>query len=258
MPAPINTLKAALQRGEMQVGLWMGLANPIVAEIAAHAGFDWCLIDGEHGPNTVTTFLAQLQAMNGAPAQPVVRVPVGEAWMLKQVLDLGAQSVLVPMVDTGEQAAAMVRAVRYAPDGVRGLGSALARASGFNAIGDYAKTANQQICLMVQVESAAAVANIDAIAGTEGIDVVFIGPADLSADMGFLGNASAPEVVAAIEHVITRIRAAGKVAGIITFNEDQFGYYRRLGVTFLGVGGDVPLFAAALRGLADRAKNAAG
>jgi 4-hydroxy-2-oxoheptanedioate aldolase len=256
MPAPVNELKAALLRGEMQIGLWLGLANPVVSEIASRAGYDWCLIDAEHGPNTVTSILAQLQAMNGAPAQPVVRVPVGEAWMLKQVLDLGAQSVLVPMVDTGEQAAAMVRAVRYAPAGVRGLGSAMARASGFNAIGDYALTANQQICLMVQIESAAAVANIDAIAATEGIDVVFIGPADLSADMGFLGNAGAPEVVAAIEHAIARIRAAGKAAGIITFSEDRFAYYKGLGVTFLGVGGDVPLFSAAVRGLADRARNA--
>lgn len=256
MPAPINGLKAALLRDEMQIGLWMGFAHPIAAEIVANAGFDWCLIDAEHGPNTVTSVLAQLQAMNGAVAHPVVRVPVGEDWILKQVLDLGAQSVLVPMVDTGEQAAAMVRAVRYAPEGVRGLGSALARASGFNAIGDYAQTANQQICLMVQVESAAAVANIDAIAGTEGIDVVFIGPADLSADMGFLGKADAPEVVAATEHAISRIRAAGKIAGIITFNEAQFGYYKGLGVTFLGVGGDVPLFAEAVRRLAERAKNA--
>ena len=134
MPAPKNKLKQALANGDMQIGLWLGTAHPMLAEIAASAGYDWCLIDGEHGPNDVPTILAQLQAMSGGDASVVVRVPTGQDWLLKQVLDIGAQTVVVPMVETADQAAAMVRAVRYPPDGVRGLANSMIRASGYNAI----------------------------------------------------------------------------------------------------------------------------
>ncbi len=250
MPAPVNRLKANLLGGQLQKGLWMGLASATVAEMASHAGFDWCLIDAEHGPNDLITIQSQLQAMNGAPASAVVRVPVAEDWMLKQVLDLGAQNVLIPMIDTGEQAAQAVAACRYPPHGIRGLGSALARASGYNAIPDYPTTANDQICVMVQAESRAAIDNIDAIAGTDGVDVVFIGPADLSADMGYLGQLDAPEVEEVIAHAIARIRVAGKVAGIVLFNPDDFPRYIEMGVGFLGMGSDVTSLAASLRDLA--------
>ncbi|WP_224824677.1 HpcH/HpaI aldolase/citrate lyase family protein [Cognatishimia sp. MH4019] len=250
MPAPANKLKEALLQGAVQKGLWMGLASPTVAELASHAGFDWCLIDAEHGPNDLLSIQNQLQAMNGAPAAPVVRVPVAEDWMLKQVLDLGAQNVLIPMIDTGEEAAKAVAACRYPPHGIRGLGSALARASGYNAISDYPTTSNDQICVMVQAESRAAIDNIDAIAGTEGVDVVFIGPADLSADMGYLGQLDAPEVEEVIAHAISRIRAAGKVAGIVLFNPDDFPRYLDMGAGFLGMGSDVTSLAASLRDLA--------
>ncbi len=250
MPAPVNRLKAQLLDRQLQKGLWMGLASASVAEMASRAGFDWCLIDAEHGPNDLITIQSQLQAMNGAEAEAVVRVPAAEDWMLKQVLDLGAQNVLIPMIDTAEQAADAVAACRYPPDGKRGLGSALARASGYNAIPDYPATANDQICVMVQAESRAAIDNIDAIAGTEGVDVVFIGPADLSADMGYLGQLDAPEVEEVIAHAIARIRAAGKVAGIVLFNPDDFPRYIDLGISFLGMGSDVTSLAAALRDLA--------
>ena len=250
MPAPVNMLKAQLLDGQLQKGLWMGLANGAVAEMAAHAGFDWCLIDAEHGPNDLITIQSQLQAMNGAPAAAVVRVPVAEDWMLKQVLDLGAQTVRIPMIDTAEQAARAGAACKYPPHGVRGVGSALARASGYNAIPDYPTTANDQVCVMVQVESRAAIDNIDAIAGTDGVDVVFIGPADLSADMGYLDQLDAPEVEAAIAHAIARIRAAGKVAGIVLFNPRDFPRYIDKGVGFLGIGSDVTVLGGALRGLA--------
>ena len=250
MPAPVNRLKANLLGGQLQKGLWMGLASATVAEMASNAGFDWCLIDAEHGPNDLITTQSQLQAMNGAPASPVVRVPVAEDWMLKQVLDLGAQNLLIPMIDTGEQAAQAVAACRYPPDGIRGLGSALARASGYNAIPDYPTTANDQICVMVQAESRAAIDKIDAIAGTDGVDVVFIGPADLSADMGYLGQLDAPEVEEVIAHAIARIRATGKVAGIVLFNPDDFPRYIEMGVGFLGMGSDVTSLAASLRDLA--------
>lgn len=251
MPAPTNTLKAALAAGQVQTGLWLGLAHPTVAEIAARAGFDWCLIDGEHGPNTLTTIQSQLLAMQGAKAQPVVRVPVGQDWLLKQVLDLGAQTILVPMVETPDQARAMARAMRYPPHGVRGVGAALARASGYNTIPDYVKTANHQVCLIVQAESVAALENIDDIAACDGVDGVFIGPADLAADMGFPGQADAPAVVDAIETAIGHVRAAGKAAGCLAFDPAGVLRYAQLGVTFLGVGGDVTSLSAALSSLSD-------
>lgn len=248
MPAPENKLKTALTQGKMQIGLWLGSAHPMLAEIGANAGYDWCLIDGEHGPNDVPTILAQLQAMNGAAASAVVRVPIGQDWLLKQVLDIGAQTIMVPMVETAAQAAAMVRAVRYPPDGVRGVANSMVRASDYNGITDYLETANDQICLILQVESRTAIENIDAIAATDGVDVVFIGPSDLSADMGYTGNAGAPEVMAAIKHAVGRIRAAGKAAGII--GGGDYAEMRDIGVTFLGLGADVTILAAAVRGLA--------
>ena len=250
MRAPVNRLKTQLREGQLQKGLWMGLGSASVAEMTSRAGFDWCLIDAEHGPNDLITIQSQLQAMNGALAEAVVRVPAAEDWMLKQVLDLGAQNVLIPMIDTAAQAADAVAACWYPPGGKRGLGSALARASGYNAIPDYPTTANDQICVMVQAESRAAIDNIDAIAGTECVDVGFIGPADLSADMGYLGQLNAPEVEEAIAHAIGRIRAAGKVAGIVLFNPDDFSRYIELGIGFLGMGSDVTSLAAALRDLA--------
>ncbi len=258
MPAPENRLKRALAEGRMQRGVWLGLASPIVAEMAAHAGFDWCLIDGEHGPNDIPLILTQLQAMAGAPAAPVVRIPVNETHLIKQVLDLGVQTLLVPLVDTAAQAAEAARATRYPPQGIRGIGAGIARASAWSGYEGYAETANDQICLMVQAESRQAIDEIDAIAGTEGVDCVFVGPADLSASLGHPGRPDAPEVREAIEHAVARTRAAGKAAGIITFDPAEFAAYAEMGVTFLGTGADVTLLAAALRGLAASARDAAG
>lgn len=258
MPAPVNKLKKALAAGEFQIGLWLGTTSPMIAEIGASAGYDWCLIDGEHGPNDVPLIMAQLQAMNGGTASAVVRVPVGQTWVLKQMLDIGVQTLMVPMVETAEDAAEMARAVRYPPEGVRGLAAGMIRASGYNAIPDYATTANDEICLIVQVESAVAIENIDAIANTDGVDVVFVGPADLSADMGYTGNQEAPEVVAAIKHAVTRITAAGKAAGIITYDGGQYPYFRDIGVTFLGLGADVSVIAKSLRDLASDTRDMLG
>ncbi|MBD3678064.1 MAG: HpcH/HpaI aldolase/citrate lyase family protein [Rhodobacteraceae bacterium] len=258
MAAPRNEMKQRLAAGEMQIGLWIGFTHPTVAEITASAGYDFCLIDGEHGPNDVQTILAQLQAMAGGSATPVVRVPIFEEWILKQVLDLGAQSVLIPMIDTPEAARAAVAATRYAPEGRRGLGSALARASGYNAIADYATTANREICVMVQAETREALDNIEEIAGTDGVDVVFIGPADLSADMGYLGNSDHPEVKAAIEEAIAKIRAAGKSAGIITLDPNALIYYKDIGVNFLAVGADITTYGAAVRELSAKARKDLG
>ncbi len=257
MSAPENLTKSALARGEMQIGAWLGLVSPVAAEIAAGAGFDWVLIDAEHGANTLADVQAQVHAVAGQ-CPMAVRVAAGEAWMLKQVLDLGVQTVVVPMVDTGAQAAAMARAVRYPPQGNRGLASALVRASGYGAIPDYTASANDRICLMVQAESRAAVDNIDAIAGTEGVDGVFIGPSDLAADMGHLGNPGAAEVVAATRHIIARTRAAGKAAGIFCLDPARLGTYRDLGVTFIAVASDIAALASGLRGRAAEAKRLLG
>jgi 4-hydroxy-2-oxoheptanedioate aldolase len=257
MPAPINDLKTALERGDTKCGLWLALANGTVAEIAGKAGFDWCLIDAEHGPNTLTTIAAQLHALAGTPAHAVVRVPMQEDWMLKQVLDLGVQTVVVPMVNTAQQAAQVAAAVRYPNSssgaGSRGMGAVLARASGYGEIVDYVSSANEQIFLFVQIESAQAVANVDAIAATPGVDGVFVGPADLSADMGFVGQMDAPEVIAAIDHVYARTKAAGKIVGTIVFDEKNFQNQIDRGVTFLGLGGDSYLLQKSLRSLAAKA-----
>lgn len=249
MQNPENKLKTALIAGQLQQGLWLASASPAVAELAGGVGFDWCLIDGEHGPNTVAQMLPQLQALAGTGTPAVVRVAAPEVWMIKQALDLGVQTVLVPMVDDAAKAAEMARAMRYPPDGIRGMGAVLARASRYGAIGDYPHSANEQVCLMVQAESAAAVDNIDAIAATPGVDGVFVGPADLSADMGYPGQPDHPEVEAAIDHLIARTVAAGKIAGIITFDRSRFAEYAAKGVTFLGLGGDMVVLRTALEEL---------
>ena len=255
MPAPLNALKAALAKGMPQVGLWMAFAHPTAAQIASTAGFDWCLIDAEHGPNDVPLIQAQLQAMRGGEASVVVRIPVGDARIVKQMLDMGVQSLLVPMVNSAAEAEAMVRATRYPPHGIRGVGAAQAGASDYGGMTDYLTTAADQICLIVQAESRAAIEDIDAIAATDGVDCVFIGPADLAADMGHLGNPSHPDVVAAIAHACARIRAAGKSAGTVTFESAaRVGDLAGQGFTFLGAGGDIAIFARAIRGLARDAK----
>ena len=242
-----NRLKDALAAHEMQIGLWLNLGDTSAAEIAGQAGYDWCLIDGEHGPYNPTAILGQLRALAPFDAEPVVRVPIGEDWVIKQVMDLGVRSLLIPMVDTPEQAAHLVRATRYAPDGHRGLGAAVARASGYGADTGYVARANDEVCLLVQAETRTALKNLDAIAATEGVDAVFIGPADLSADMGHRGNPGHPEVRAAIADAVARIRAAGKAAGIIHYDTADFAYYRDLGITFLGTGADASLLRAAMQ-----------
>lgn len=245
MPAPANTFKAALKQGRTQIGLWVALTSAYTAEICGGAGYDWLLIDAEHAPNDVQTLVAQLQALSKHPVHPIIRPPVGEAWIIKQILDIGAQTILVPMVETREQAEAMVRAVRYPPHGIRGVGASLARASGFNRIPDYLQTANGEICLLLQIESRAGLANLDAIADVEGVDGVFVGPADLAADMGFLGRPGAAEVQAAVEDALKRIQGHGKAAGILTADQSLARRYVDLGATFVGIGSDVGLFVNA-------------
>jgi 4-hydroxy-2-oxoheptanedioate aldolase len=252
MTLPPNGFKAALRDRRPIIGLWVAMADAYAAELAGHAGFDWLVIDGEHGPNDLRSIMAQLQALQGSPSEAVVRLPVGETWMIKQALDIGARSLLIPMVDSAEQAEALVRSVRYPPDGIRGMGAVIARASRFGTISDYAEKAGDDICLVVQAETRAAMADIERIAAIDGIDGVFIGPADLAADMGFPGNFGAPEVQAAIEKGIAAILKAGKPAGILTFDESLNRRYLELGATFVAVGADVFEYTAALRRLSAR------
>lgn len=195
----------------------------------------------------------QLRAMAGQAAAPIVRVPAGEDWILKRALDIGVQTVMVPMVETGAQARQVVRAMRYPPEGVRGVGSALARASHYSLEADYVATANAQICTIVQIESLAAVKAIPEIAAVEGVDVLFIGPADLAADMGYTGQPDAPEVDDVILSALSKIDRSGKVPGVLAFNGTDAERFARAGARFLGVGADVTSLAAALKALSSEA-----
>ncbi|HEY0294425.1 MAG TPA: 4-hydroxy-2-oxoheptanedioate aldolase [Bordetella sp.] len=251
-----NLFKRALASGQSQIGLWLGLAQPYTAEMLGGAGFDWLLIDGEHAPNTLTTTLAQLQALASSPSHPVVRCAWNDTVEIKRLLDIGAQTLLVPMVQDAAQARAAVEATRYPPAGVRGVGSALARASRWNRDGDYLQWANDQICVLVQVETQAALSQLEPICGVAGVDGVFIGPSDLAADMGHLGNPGHPDVQRAVEDAIARIGRAGKAAGILIGDEALARRYIELGTTFTAVGVDTTILARGAEALAGRFKAA--
>lgn len=247
MPAPKNKLKAALKAGQLQTGLWLSLANSYSAELLGDAGFSWLLIDGEHSPNDLQTIMQQLQVLRFSESSVLVRPPIGEPWLIKQLLDAGAQSLLIPMVDNREQAEMLAKSVCYPPRGIRGVGAGSARASHFGYITDYTSTADEEILLILQVESMKAVEAIDDIASVDGVDCVFIGPSDLSADMGFLGNPYAPEVQAVIEGAIKRILKHGKAVGVYMANPDYAKRYIELGATFIAVGSDAALLSQAAR-----------
>lgn len=244
-----NSFKTALCEGRLQIGLWQALASSYTAEICATAGFDWLLFDGEHAPNDVPSLLAQLQAVAAYPGHPVARPPCGDARLIKQYLDIGFMSLLIPFVETQEQATALVAAMRYPPKGVRGVASGLVRASRWNYIPDYLEKADSEACLLVQVESPAGLRNLSAIAETEGVDGVFLGPADLSAALGHRGAPDHPEVQAKIERAIGEILASGKPAGILAADPVLARRYIELGCTFVAVGTDVALLARSARAL---------
>lgn len=247
MPAPINKLKAALKRGETQIGCWASFADPYATEVLSTAEFDWILIDAEHSPNDLRTIMQQLQILEGKKSDAVVRLPMGEPWLIKQVLDAGAQSLLIPMVETADQARALVQATQYPPHGIRGSGASIARASMFSTRENYIKTANAQICLIVQVESRAGLEALDEILTVDGIDGVFVGPSDLSVDMGYQGDMSQPEVQDAIKDALGRISSAGKAAGIISVDDKEAQEYAQWGARFLAVGVDLIMLTATAR-----------
>ena len=254
MKQPKNAFKAALARREAQIGLWLSLADGYVAEMVATAGFDWLLIDAEHGPNDLRSVLAQLQAVASYPVSPVVRVVEGDRALIKQYLDIGAQSLLVPMVNDAQQAAEVVAATRYAPAGTRGLGGAMSRVTRWSRIEDYATQAHDEICVTVQAESKGAMANLAEIAAVDGIDGVFFGPADLSASMGYLGQPAHPEVLKAIDAGIATVLAAGKAPGIIDTDPVVSERYLKAGALFVAVGVEADLLIRAATDLARRFK----
>lgn len=233
-----------------QIGMWVCSGSPLVAEICAGSGLDWLLIDTEHSPNGLESTLGQLQAIYGYPITPLVRAPVGDRVIVKQLLDLGVQNLLIPMIDTAEQAREMAAAVRYPPLGVRGVGSALARASRWNRTENYLAVADATISLFVQIESTTAVANIAEIAAVDGIDGLFIGPSDLAASMGLLGEQEHAEVVAVVEQSIRLVRKLGKPVGVNAFSESTARRYLDAGANFALVGADVAILARASERLA--------
>ena len=254
MQIPHNGFRDALRAGRAQIGLWVGLANANAAEAVAGTGFDWLLLDAEHAPNDPRSVLEQLRAVAPYPVHPIVRPVQGDVALVKQYLDIGAQTLLVPMIDTPEHAALMVRAMRYAPAGIRGMGAALARASRWNQVDDYLHQADDQMCLLVQAETVEAMRNLAAIAAVEGVDGVFFGPADLSASMGFRGQPGHPEVQRAILDGIATVRAAGKAPGILATDPALAQQYLAAGALFVAVGLDSNLLVTAARALAQRYK----
>jgi 4-hydroxy-2-oxoheptanedioate aldolase len=260
MKTPTNPFKQALAQRRPQIGFWLGLAHGLSAEICAGAGFDWLLIDGEHAPNGLQDLMSQAQAIAAySQTHAIARVPTGDAVLIKQYLDLGLQTLLVPMVDTAEQAAHLVRACRYPQDdglgGIRGMAGG--RASRWGRYPNHAHEANQQVCLLVQAETAESLRHLDAIAETPGVDGVFIGPADLSASLGHVGDPGHPTVQAAIEDAIARILRAGKAPGILTSDEAQARHYLALGAVFVAVGLDTQMLARQTSALAARFKTEA-
>ena len=250
MAAPVNTFKQSLKEGRQTIGCWLTQGTAIAAEIAATADFDWLLVDTEHSPNDMPSILAQLQAIAGYGVPAAVRPPIGETHVIKQILDLGCQTLIVPMVESGRQAEELVRAMRYPPHGVRGVGGAGARATGFSLHADYLATANDEMCLVVQVENRAGLDAIDDLVAVEGVDAIFIGPADLSANLGHIGNPGAPEVVAEIEAALDKIAASDKASGIMAIDPVVARGYIDRGVDFVAVAIDAVTLARGLRAIA--------
>ncbi|MCZ4067511.1 HpcH/HpaI aldolase/citrate lyase family protein [Microbacterium sp. H37-C3] len=245
------TFRDALGRADRPLaGIWVCSGSPLVAEICAGAGLDWLLIDMEHSPNGIESVLAQLQAAAATPVTTMVRVPTADPVVIKQVLDLGAQNLLVPMVSSVAEAEAVVRAVHYPPRGIRGVGSALARSARWNRVDDYLAEAEQHVSLVVQIETATGVDAAAGIAAVDGIDGVFVGPSDLAASMGLLGQQSHPDVVAAVRRVFADARSAGTPAGVNAFDPALARGYAEAGADFLLVGADVALLARGSEALA--------
>ena len=248
MELPVNNFKQALRAGTPQIGIWSSLSSHIVVEVLAHAGFDWVLLDTEHSPNELPMVQAQLQAMVGGSATPIVRPAWNDMVLIKRYLDIGAQTLLLPYVQTVEEASNAVRYTRYPPQGVRGVAGST-RAAGYGRIKDYMKRAHEELCVLVQAETRLALKNLEGIAAVEGVDGIFIGPNDLAADLGHLGNWQHPDVWKAMEDAAKRIRKAGKAPGILVGEADGKRCLD-MGFLFVAVGADVGMLARGADALA--------
>jgi len=246
-----NTLKQQLYAGKKQYGIWNGIVDSYAAEICAGAGFDWVCIDGEHAPFDLRTMLHNMQAIQLHEVPAIVRIPSVDSVLMKQLMDAGAQNILVPMLETGDQAELIAKAMAYPPKGFRGVGTALARAAQWNRVNDYFKFANEQMCCIGQLESIKGVDALDDILEVQGLDVVFLGPADLGATMGYLGQPGHPQVVSLVKDCIKRIVKAGKIAGFLTGSKPLIEEYTNIGALMIGVGVDTILLAKATRNLAE-------
>ena len=253
MDLPVNTFKRAIKAGRQQIGLWSSLSSNLSVELLAGSGFDWLLLDTEHAPNDLPMVLTQLQATSENATHPIVRPPWNDPVVVKRYLDAGVQSFLIPYVQTEAESRAAVAATRYPPRGIRGFASA-SRASRYGRIRDYYEHCEEEICVLVQIETRQALGNLEAIAAIDGVNGVFVGPGDLSADMGHLGQPGHPEVVAAIDDAIGRIKACGKAPGILTGDEALARHFIERGCLFTAVGSDVGILARGSEQLAARFK----
>ena len=250
---PRNAFKHAIAAGQLQIGLWSSLCSNIAAEIISDSGFDWILLDTEHSPNEIPGLLSQLQALQGSSATPIIRPAWNDAVLAKRALDVGAQSLLFPYVQNAEEAKRAVASTRYPPQGIRGV-SVAARASRYGRTPGYLTKANDEICVLVQVETRPALDQLESIAKVEGVDGVFIGPSDLAASFGHLGNPQHAEVQSAMQDAAKRLKALGKPAGILTGNEEEARRYIDWGFLFVAVGTDVGLLARNADALAKKFK----
>jgi len=253
MELPQNHFKRAIRAGQQQIGLWCSLPGAYVAEAVAGSGFDWLLLDTEHSPGDPLTVMEQLQAVAPYPVSAVVRPASNDTVLIKRFLDLGAQTLLIPYVQSVGEAKAAVAAMRYPPRGVRGV-AGVTRATKFGRVPNYAKRAEEELCLLVQIETQDALDRLEAIAAVDGVDGVFIGPADLAASLGHAGELGNPKVIAAVEDAIRRIRACGKPAGILTPDNAFAKRFIELGTLFTAVGVDAAMIARATEALAKQFK----
>jgi len=251
---PINTFKRALKAGKPQIGLWCSLSSHYAIELVAGSGFDWLLLDTEHSPNDLESVLTQLQAAAPYPTHPVVRVPWNDMVTIKRFLDIGSQTILIPYVQDAEEAKAAVAHTRYPPAGVRGVAGGT-RATRWGRVKDYAKRAHEEICVLVQVETQTALDNLERIAAVDGVDGVFIGPADLHASLGYPGETNNPKVMPVIDEAVRRIRKAGKAPGILTTVEADARRWLECGGQFVAVGVDTVVLARGTEALAAKFKS---
>lgn len=246
-----NTFLQRIRNKEQLIGCWCALGSPITTEVLGVAGFDWLLLDGEHAPNDVLSFIPQLMALKDSRSAPIVRPAENNTILIKRLLDIGFYNFLIPFVETAEEAKQAVSATRYPPEGIRGV-SVSHRSNGYGTVVDYFKNINQNICVIVQIESQQGIDNVEAIAAVDGVDMLFVGPSDLSAAMGHLGNPNHPEVQKTIGHIFDCAKAQGKACGILAPIEEDARRYLAMGATFIGVGSDLGAFRGATQALCDK------